>query len=101
MSEVRKKVEIVIDASAQKSLEALLDGLHVRGYTIVPGVRGKGDRGVRRGDDPFDVSGNILAFAVVPEEQADAIVQGTLGLLQKRSGIVLVSDVTVYRPGQF
>jgi nitrogen regulatory protein PII len=101
MSEVRKKVEIVIEAAGQRALTELLDRLQVRGYTLVTGVVGKGERGLRRADDPFDVSGNILAFAVVPEAQAERIVAGTLELLKARAGIVLVSDVTVYRPERF
>ena len=44
-----KKVEIIVRGQYQKEVEALLDRVHVSGYTIIPNISGRGHHGLHEG----------------------------------------------------
>jgi nitrogen regulatory protein PII len=97
----RKKVEIVIDATALDRVLDIVRQAGARGHTVVPNVGGRGDRGVRAGDDLFGVFQNALVIAIVDDAAADRIVTGVLEVLKTRPGIVYTSDVEIAREDQF
>ncbi|MFT4821432.1 MAG: hypothetical protein ACI9B8_000499 [Sulfitobacter sp.] len=88
-----KRLEIVIEKPLAKRLGDLLIELGAPGYTFLDHAGGRGDRGVRRGDEPTGTSTNCL-FIVACEtlEEAEIIVEGVRPMLSRSGGICLVSD---------
>ncbi|MFT7263550.1 MAG: nitrogen regulatory protein PII, partial [Halioglobus sp.] len=88
-----KRMEIVIETPQAKRLSALLTQVGAGGYTLIPDVRGAGNRGERRADALAGDSSNCL-FVIACEDQeiVDAIVEAVRPLLTRSGGICLVSD---------
>lgn len=88
-----KRIEIVIENSMVPRLTTLIKQLGVDGYTLVPDVRGSGDRGMRRADELSGESSNCLVL-IACDDQAlvDALLEAVRPLLVRAGGICLVSD---------
>lgn len=88
-----KRIEIVIEKSMVPGLTALIKHHGLDGYTLVPDVRGSGDRGMRRADELSGESSNCLVL-IACDDQAlvDALLEGVRPLLVRAGGICLVSD---------
>lgn len=88
-----KRIEIVIEAPLARRLEKLLEELGAPGFTLVPRASGRGDRGLRRADEPTGTSTNCLfIIACDQDEVVQRIVEGIRPLLSRSGGICLVSD---------
>ena len=97
-----KKVEIIVRGQYQKEVEALLDRVHVSGYTIIPNISGKGHHGLHEGHLMFnDIHSMVMIIAVLPEEKVDTVLAGVTPMFEHHSGVVFVSDVTVVRQDYF
>lgn len=88
-----KRVEIVVQ---NELLEAIVRAVqkHATGYTIVPDVTGFGEHGLRDRDI-------TLLVTVTSEQHLDPLLDEVMPMLGLRSGIVLITDVTVLRPEHF
>ncbi|MCX7938246.1 MAG: hypothetical protein N2545_02245 [Thermoflexales bacterium] len=62
------------------------------GYTIIRDVIGKGERGIRRGDELSGVFKNSYLLTTCEPEQLPAIVEAVRPILKQRGGVCLVSD---------
>lgn len=87
-----QRVEIVIGAPHVPSLLRALRGAGARGYTLISGASGAGDRGIRHGDDPAGSSGNQVVLCAVEPELLDDVVKAVRPLLTRYGGMALVSD---------
>ncbi len=88
-----KRIEIVIETPMVPSLIRVLEELDVPGYTLLPDVRGAGNRGERRADALAGDSSNCLfVIACEDQEMVDIIVEAVRPLLTRSGGICLVSD---------
>lgn len=97
----KKKVEIVVEASRAKAMIATIERAGAKGYTVVPEVSGKGNRGVRDEAVLSDVFRNVLIVVIAAEEVAARIVEESHSVLEHYAGIVVVSDVQVVRNEHF
>jgi nitrogen regulatory protein PII len=88
-----KRVEIVVEAQQLDALVRIVEK-HATGYTLVPGVTGLGEHGLRE-------AGMVVLVTVVTEEHLDAILAAILPSLNERANILLVSDVMVLRAEHF
>jgi nitrogen regulatory protein PII len=88
-----KRIEIIIEAPQAQRLTEALRALGTTGFTLIPDVRGSGDRGERRADELSGDSSNCLIL-IACEDQAmvDTIVEAVRPLLSRSGGICLVSD---------
>jgi nitrogen regulatory protein PII len=88
-----KRIEIVIEKSMVPKLTASIKQLGLVGYTLIPDVRGSGDRGMRRADELSGESSNCLVL-IACDDQAivDALLEAVRPLLVRSGGICLVSD---------
>jgi nitrogen regulatory protein PII len=88
-----KRVEIVIEQPLAQRMAKLLVELEAPGYTLIDHAGGRGDRGLRRADEPTGTSTNCI-FIIACENQAsvDRIVEGIRSTLTRSGGICLVSD---------
>ncbi len=87
-----KKIEIIVDELEMPKVLKLLDDAGVSGYTVIKDATGKGDRGLRSGDDLTGVFANSYVMTACPGEQLDLIVESVRPILKQRGGVCLVSD---------
>lgn len=87
-----KKIEIIAGTLPIKEVIRVLESVGVSGYTVIRGVTGKGERGLRAGDELTDVLANSYVLTACPEEQAQRVVEAVRPVLQRFGGVCLVSD---------
>jgi len=88
-----KRLEIVIEETLAPRLANLLESLDVPGYTMLPRASGRGDRGLRRADDPTGTLSNCVFLIACDDEQLiKQIVDSVRPLLSRSGGICLISD---------
>ena len=97
----KKKIEIVVEAACARSVIKMIEDAGAKGYTVVPQVSGKGNRGVRDEAHLSDVFRNMLIIVIAAEQIASQIVERSQVLLENYAGIVVVSDVEVVRNEHF
>ncbi len=87
------RIEIVIEEPMARELIRTLKAAHVPGYTVIPRVRGSGDRGIRRGDELAGDSSNcIFLIACDDEALVKQITSAVKPLLSRSGGMCLVSE---------
>jgi nitrogen regulatory protein PII len=92
-----QKLEIIIEAVEFKRVLRILDECSVRGYSILPNVTGRGSKGgVRSGGDLSDILNNVLIITVDDPDVIQRVVERIQPLLANYSGVMIVSDVTLY-----
>jgi nitrogen regulatory protein PII len=88
-----KRIEIVIETPMVPSLLATLKEIDVPGYTLIPDMRGAGDRGVRRGDElTGDSSNSLILIACDDAAKIERILESVRILIGRSGGICLLSD---------
>ncbi len=92
MFENSKRVEIVIDVVHLTELISTLKAAGFCAYTVIPEVRGTGDRGPRSAQDPASVESNSLLIVAIPENKTEKLACAVRPLLARYGGICLVSD---------
>jgi len=97
----KKKLEFIVEAARERAVIEMIEAAGAKGYTVVPGVPGKGNRGIRDDAHLSDVFRNVLIIVIVAEEIAGHIVERSQPLLENYAGIVVVSDVEVVRDEHF
>lgn len=97
----KKRVEIVVEAARGRAIIDMVETVGAKGYTIVPDVSGRGNRGIRGDAHLSDVFRNMLIIIIASEEVALEIVEKAQPLLENYAGIVVVSDVEVVRDEHF
>jgi nitrogen regulatory protein PII len=90
---VCKRIEIVIETAMVPALLSTLKQIEVPGYTLIPDVRGAGDRGVRRGDElTGDSSNSVIVIACDDQAKIDRILGAVRILIGRSGGMCLLSD---------
>ena len=88
-----KRIEIVIEAPLAQGLAQQLRALGAPGFTLIPDVRGEGDRGVRRADELTGVSSNCLILIACDDDATlTSILETVRPLLKRSGGMCMVSD---------
>ncbi|MEA2720073.1 MAG: hypothetical protein QOJ39_1937 [Candidatus Eremiobacteraeota bacterium] len=88
-----KRLEIVLERD-QLPMVCRVISEHATGYTVIPDVTGFGHHGHREGD-------LVVVVSVVTRDHVDPILDMLVPLLNRRSGVVLVTDVSVLRGEYF
>lgn len=85
-----KRIEIILpEGEADQVLEAL-EAVSISGYTVIPSVTGRGDRGATvLGFGNLD---NSYVLVACEPEQQHAVVETIRPFLKRYGGICLVSD---------
>ncbi len=96
-----KKLEIVVSGEHVGDIRELL-GDHVSGFTQIAPVSGRGHNGYHEGRLLFnDTAAQALIVTIVQADALEPLLEGLLPLLERRSGVAWVSDVSVARAAYF
>lgn len=87
-----KRVEIITDAAEMRHIVRILEQQGISGYTIIPDVVGRGQRGMRLGDDLSSAFQNSYLLTTCEPEAIDTLVEAIRPVLQRRGGVCLVTD---------
>ena len=87
-----KRVEVVVEAVHEPSVERLIRRAGIGGYTLLRGLAGSGDRGVRDADGLTGASQNVCFIVAAEPEAAERLVEALRPLLKRAGGMCLVSD---------
>jgi len=99
MTEKRVLLTIITEAAIESVLLRQLDGLGMRGYTIMD-VRGKGSRGVR--DGRLQESANIRIETVLTEQKAKLVLEYlATHYYDHFAMIAFMREVEILRPEKF
>ena len=97
-----KKVEIIVPGEHEATVTELMKAAKVSGFTLIRNVSGLGHSGFHEGKLLYnDVSSLVMFIVVAPEEVITDIAIGMKTLLEKNSGVMFVSEVSVARVDYF
>ena len=86
------RIEIIIERAFAERLCDALDDAGAAGYTVIPRASGRGDRGIRRGDDPSGTLTNCVILVISEgEDQTEALVNAVRPLIKRFGGVCVVS----------
>jgi len=86
------RIEIVIDAGHTPRVVDLLSKAGIDGYTLMRGVSGSGERGLRMSDEISGVSNNNYILTTCPPEKLDSLLSALRPLLKRVGGVCLISE---------
>lgn len=97
-----KKIEVIVSGENEGLISNMLNNSNISGFTLLRNVSGKGHHGFHEGKLLFnDIAVLVMFIAVAPEEAIERIAIGMKSLLEKNSGVMFVSDVSVARVDYF
>lgn len=91
MSHATCKLEVILDEVHLTPLLQFLDRHHAPGYTVIPRVRGKGQRGEQLNDDLTNVFANCYVLVVAEDAWVDHVRPALRKLLAEYGGMCVVS----------
>ncbi|MFN3952102.1 MAG: P-II family nitrogen regulator [Thermaurantimonas sp.] len=86
-------MEIIIPKPDFQRLKQILEDSGIVKYTVLDGVKGHGDRGLRDSLGLSDSFTNIMVIAICDERAAQAVSEPVRKLLSKIGGIAYTSTV--------
>ena len=93
-----KKIEIIVPGESEAKVSDILKLAGVSGYTIIRNASGMGHHGFHEGKLLYNDQASLEMFiAVAPENVISNIAVGLKAILEKNSGVMFVSDVSVAR----
>jgi nitrogen regulatory protein PII len=87
-----KRMEIVVDTLAVPKVLGALEASGLSGWTVVRDVTGKGERGLRAGDELTGVAGNGYVLTACEPEELARVTEAIRPILRTFGGVCLVSD---------
>jgi nitrogen regulatory protein PII len=97
----RKKLEIIVEAPVLRRVESFLEEAGVRGWTVLPSLKGHGSGGDWTSGDFTPGQEKRLIFAVATAEVSDRVLERLAAFFADYPGIVVVTDVEVLRAERF
>lgn len=96
------RLELIIESPALRRAEGLLHDAGVTGWTVLPATSGYGgSTRWSRGTDISESTDMVVLISIADHDVLEPALQKILALLDRRIGIVNLSEVTVLRPGLF
>lgn len=96
------RLELIIESPALRRAEDLLRDAGATGWTVVPAISGFGGQTRwSRGTDISEATDMVVLICIADEDVLEPALKTILSMLDRRIGVVNVSDVRVLRPGLF
>jgi len=97
-----KKIEVIVSGENESLISNIMAKANVSGFTLIRNVSGKGHNGFHEGKLLFNDKAVLVMFIAVASEEAIANIAIEMkSLLEKSSGVMFVSDVSVARLDYF
>lgn len=87
-----KRFEIITPSSAFKAISLIFKKAGINGYTVIPEVKGSGERGYQPADEISEISGNIVIITAVKPENESELAELLRPMLKRYGGVCLVTD---------
>jgi nitrogen regulatory protein PII len=97
----RKKLEIIVEAPVLRRVETFLEEAGVRGWTVLPSLKGHGSGGDWSAGDFTPGQEKRLIIAVAAADVAERVLERLGRFFADYPGIVVVTDVQVLRAERF
>jgi nitrogen regulatory protein PII len=98
----KKRIDIIVEKPLLRTLTETLDQADVRGYSVLPILKGRGMQNAWTSEGQVSDAASMLAlFCIVDIAQADRVVDAVFAAIHDRIGFVTMSDVSVIRPERF
>jgi nitrogen regulatory protein PII len=97
----RRRIEVLVDVPLVRRVEAAAAAAGVTGYTLLPTLRGSGERGAWTDDQISGAEAKVMFLTVASDEKADALIAALAPLLESHGLILMMSVVDVVRGGKF
>ncbi len=97
-----KRIEIIIETPALRTLRRALERAGVKGYSILPVMGGRGRSGSWSREGEVGIASSMVTvLCLVTPERADSVLEAVFEVVERQIGIVTVSDVEVVRQERF
>ncbi len=97
-----KRIEIIIETPALRTLRRSLERAGVKGYSILPVMGGHGRSGSWSREGEVGIASNMVTvLCLVTPERADSVLEAVFKVVERQIGIVTVSEVEVVRQERF
>ncbi|GFE64706.1 P-II family nitrogen regulator [Litoreibacter roseus] len=97
-----KRVEIIIEAPAQRRLVRAMNDAGIDAYTILPVLGGSGRSGRWSRDGQVSTaSGMISVTCILRSDRLDGLLNAALEVVERHIGVVSVTDCEVLRAERF
>jgi len=97
-----KEIKIILEGEHLHFVTDVLDRIKASGYTIFSNVSGKGHHGFHEGHLMFnDTSSLQMVLTIVPQDKLEPILYALKPFLERHSGGLFVSEVSVLRREHF
>ena len=98
----KKRIDIIVESVLLRNLADTLDRTHVRGYSVLPILEGRGMFNAWSSEGQVSNAGGMVALlCIVDSSQADQVIDAVFAAIRDRIGFVTMSDVSVIRPERF
>lgn len=96
------RLELIIESPALRRAEEVLQDSGATGWTVVPGVSGfGGSTRWSRGTDMSESTDMVVIICIGDADVLEPALDRLHKMLDRRIGVLNVSDVRVLRPGLF
>lgn len=96
------RLELIIESPALRRAEDVLREAGVTGWTVIPAMSGFGGQTRwSRGTDISEATDMVVLISIADQNVLEPALKTILRMLDRRIGIVNVSEVRVLRPGLF
>jgi nitrogen regulatory protein PII len=90
--EAIKRIELIVHQPQVRAVVQILHDSGHKGYTLIEGVKGSGERGEQDAEGLTDSFKNALFIFALPEADANQLLEKFRPLIKKSGGVCLVSD---------
>lgn len=98
----KKRIDIIVESPLLRALIDTLDQAEVRGYSVLPILKGRGMFNAWSSEGQVsDVANMVALLCIVDPAQADRVIDAIFSAIRDRIGFVTLSDVSVIRPERF
>jgi nitrogen regulatory protein PII len=92
-----KKIELIVSRAELESVIELLESHQLQGYSVIEGVKGKGDRGVQDGLGLTDAFENVMLVSIVSDDEFARLKEPIRAILRRAGGICALTSVESMR----
>jgi nitrogen regulatory protein PII len=97
-----KRIEIIIETPALRTLLRTLEKTGVKGYSILPVMGGYGRSGSWSREGQVGIASSMVTVVcLITPERADSVLDAVFEVVERQIGIVTLSDAEVVRQERF